>query len=88
MISVSLRPHSLEYAERIFTLAIAFLELELDAVFAGARVTNIRTQKAQEKLPYISLHEEKEYPEEHAALEERKKVPLWGTSVVRIASIS
>jgi RimJ/RimL family protein N-acetyltransferase len=56
-------------------LSIAFLELELDVVFAGARTANIRSQKAQEKLPYVSLHVEREYPEEHAALEARQKVP-------------
>lgn len=56
-------------------LRIAFLELELDIVFAGAKSTNIRSQKAQEKLPYVSLHVEKEYPEEHEHLENRVKHP-------------
>ncbi len=56
-------------------LCIAFLELELDIVFAGARSTNIRSQQAQAKLPYVSLNVEDEFPEEHAALEERQKQP-------------
>jgi [ribosomal protein S5]-alanine N-acetyltransferase len=56
-------------------LSIAFGELDLDIVFAGARTTNIRSQKAQEKLPYVTLHVESEYPEEHAALEQRQQHP-------------
>jgi RimJ/RimL family protein N-acetyltransferase len=56
-------------------LRIAFLELELDVVFAGAKQSNIRSQKAQEKLPYVSLHVEGEFPEEHEHLENRVKHP-------------
>ncbi|WP_459499502.1 GNAT family N-acetyltransferase [Bacillus sp. C1] len=52
---------------------IAFEELDLTYVFAGAKTTNIRSQKAQEKLPYISLHVEKQFPDEHAALEKETK---------------
>lgn len=51
-------------------LTIAFQELDLDYVFAGAKASNIRSQKAQEKLPYISLHVENEFAEELAKLEE------------------
>lgn len=54
---------------------IAFEELDLTYVFAGAKITNIRSQKAQEKLPYISLHVEKQFPDEHAALEKETKSP-------------
>lgn len=50
-------------------LYIAFNELRLDYVFAGAKVDNIRSQKAQEKLPYITLGVEKDFPEEHKQLE-------------------
>lgn len=48
---------------------IAFLDLQLSYVFAGAKTNNIRSLKAQEKLPYISLHVENKFPDEHAALE-------------------
>ncbi|MBJ8030203.1 GNAT family N-acetyltransferase [Bacillus cereus group sp. N21] len=54
---------------------IAFEELNLTYVFAGAKTTNIRSQKAQEKLPYISLHVEKQFPDEHIALEKETKSP-------------
>ncbi|PFJ12575.1 GNAT family N-acetyltransferase [Bacillus cereus] len=54
---------------------IAFLDLQLTYVFAGAKTTNIRSLKAQEKLPYISLHMEKKFPDEHAALEKEVKSP-------------
>lgn len=52
---------------------IAFLELQLTYVFAGAKTNNIRSLKAQEKLPYISLHVENKFPDEHAALEKEVK---------------
>ncbi|HYK72328.1 MAG TPA: GNAT family N-acetyltransferase [Pseudoneobacillus sp.] len=55
-------------------LKIAFEQLDLDVVLAGARAANIRSQKAQEKLPYITLNVEKLYPEEHQKLEEKEKV--------------
>ena len=48
---------------------IAFLDLQLSYVFAGAKTNNIRSLKAQEKLPYISLHVENKFPAEHVALE-------------------
>lgn len=54
---------------------IAFLDLQLTYVFAGAKTTNIRSLKAQEKLPYISLHAEKQFPDVHAALEKEVKSP-------------
>lgn len=56
-------------------LKIAFDELKLDVVILGARTANIRSQKAQEKLPYITLNVENLYPEEHQKLEEKEKVP-------------
>ncbi|PEB53288.1 GNAT family N-acetyltransferase [Bacillus pseudomycoides] len=56
-------------------LKIAFEELHLKHVFAGAKTTNIRSLKAQEKLPYMSLHVEKKFPDEHAALEKETKSP-------------
>ena len=58
-------------------LEIAFFELGLERVFAGARVVNIRSQKAQEKLPFIRLGVEKDYPQEHAWLEVKEKQPVY-----------
>ncbi|GAB6459321.1 MULTISPECIES: GNAT family N-acetyltransferase [Bacillus] len=52
---------------------IAFLDLQLTYVFAGAKTNNIRSLKAQEKLPYISLHVENKFPDEHVALEKEVK---------------
>ena len=42
----------------------AFLKLNLEYVFAGAAIHNIRSQKAQEKLPYMSLHVDDLFPAE------------------------
>ena len=56
-------------------LEIAFFELGLERVFAGARKVNIRSQKAQEKLPFIRLGVEKDYPQEHSWLEVKEKQP-------------
>lgn len=56
-------------------LDIAFFELGLLRVFAGARTVNIRSQKAQEKLSFIRLGVESEYPEEHSWLEVKEKQP-------------
>ena len=42
----------------------AFLKLNLDYVFAGAALYNIRSQKAQEKLPYMKLHVDDLFPAE------------------------
>ncbi|MEI5908065.1 GNAT family N-acetyltransferase [Bacillus spongiae] len=60
-------------ASKIVILKIAFEDLGLEKVFAGARKINIRSQKAQEKLPFIRLYVENEFPEEHAVLEEKEK---------------
>ena len=57
-------------AEILYT---AFTDLNIDYVFAGARLTNIRSQKAQEKLPYMRMGVEKEFPEEHKKLESQEK---------------
>ncbi|WP_342441864.1 GNAT family N-acetyltransferase [Lysinibacillus sp. FSL K6-0057] len=56
-------------------LDIAFFELGLSRVFAGARKVNIRSQKAQEKLPFARVGVEKDYPEEHSWLEVKEKQP-------------
>ncbi|MCU5481793.1 GNAT family N-acetyltransferase [Bacillus thuringiensis] len=54
---------------------IAFLDLQLTYVFTGGKTNNIRSLKAQEKLPYISLHVENKFPDEHAALEKEVRSP-------------
>lgn len=58
---------------KIALLKIAFEELQLDVVFAGARTVNIRSQKAQQKLPFIRLNVENEFPHEHKFLENKEK---------------
>ena len=62
-------------ASKIAILKIAFEELGLEHVFAGARKVNIRSQKAQQKLPFIRLNVEADFPEELAALEKKEKQP-------------
>lgn len=62
-------------SSKIEILKIAFLQLKLDVVFAGARAINIRSQKAQEKLPFIQLNVEENFPEDHAFLEAKEKQP-------------
>ncbi|WP_457786384.1 GNAT family N-acetyltransferase [Geobacillus sp. Geo 8.1] len=64
--------NQLAKAEILYT---AFTKLNLEYVFAGARVSNIRSQKAQEKLPYIRIGVEKEFPEEHKKLESQQNTP-------------
>ena len=60
---------------KVAILKIAFEKLGLEYVFAGARKVNIRSQRAQEKLPFIRLHVEDQFPEELEALEKREKQP-------------
>lgn len=60
---------------KIGILKIAFEELNLEIVFAGARSCNIRSQKAQEKLPFIRLNVENDFPKEHAFLEAKENQP-------------
>lgn len=57
-----------EVKKEIFT--ISFLDLQLTYVFADAK-TSIRSLKAQEKLPYTSLHVEAEFSDEQDALEKK-----------------
>lgn len=58
--------NQLAKAEILYT---AFKELNLDYVFAGAKVDNVRSQIAQEKLPYITLFAENDFTQEHKKLE-------------------
>lgn len=63
------------HASKIEILKIAFYELGLEHVLAGARKSNTRSQKAQEKLPYIRLNVEAQFPEELVFLENKEKQP-------------
>ncbi|MEK4229361.1 GNAT family N-acetyltransferase [Solibacillus sp. FSL H8-0538] len=60
---------------KVKILHTAFTELGMYYVFAGANHINIRSRKAQEKLPYISLHVEDEFPLELKKLEHQVKAP-------------
>jgi RimJ/RimL family protein N-acetyltransferase len=60
---------------KIAILRIAFEDLGMEHVFAGARKVNIRSQKAQEKLPFIRLNVESLFPDEHEFLEKKEKQP-------------
>lgn len=63
------------HESKVEILKIAFEHLGMECVFAGARKVNIRSQKAQEKLPYIRLNVEEQFPEEHEFLEVKEKHP-------------
>ncbi|MCF3943678.1 GNAT family N-acetyltransferase [Oceanobacillus alkalisoli] len=52
-------------------LYTAFTELNMEYVFAGAKLTNIRSQKAQEKLPYVKIDVRSEFPDEYKKLEKQ-----------------
>ncbi|KAA0944390.1 GNAT family N-acetyltransferase [Sporosarcina sp. ANT_H38] len=56
-------------------LYIAFTVLDLEYVFAGAKLSNIRSQKAQENLTYIRIGVQSEFPEEHSKLESQVNSP-------------
>jgi RimJ/RimL family protein N-acetyltransferase len=62
-------------ASKISILCIAFKELGLNHVFAGARKVNIRSQRVQEKLPFIRLNVESEFAKEHISLERKENQP-------------
>lgn len=51
-------------------LAIAFEQLELEAVFAGAKISNSRSLAAQRKLPYITNDVGHQYPEQLKIIED------------------
>ncbi|WP_272031280.1 GNAT family N-acetyltransferase [Oceanobacillus kimchii] len=53
----------------------AFENMKLERVFAGAKKTNIRSQKSQEKLPYIKIDEGVNFPEQHAKMESEAREP-------------
>lgn len=53
----------------------AFTELNLDYVFAGAKTSNIRSIKSQEKLPFMRIDVQNEFPDEHKKLESEANSP-------------
>jgi len=61
-------------ASKIEILKIAFEELKMDYVFAGAKESNTRSRRAQEKLPYMTFNVEKEFPNELALIEKETGV--------------
>lgn len=54
---------------KIQILQIAFHELDLQIVFAGAAITNKRSLAAQRKLPYMKLDVGEKFPQELAKIE-------------------
>ena len=56
-------------------LKFAFEKLQLNFVFAGARIENIRSQRAQAKLPYMTLHVEHQFFSEWKKLEQQERTP-------------
>jgi len=60
---------------KIAILRLAFEDLGLERVFAGARLVNERSQQAQAKLPYMTIGVNAEFPEVHAWLEAKEKQP-------------
>lgn len=56
-------------------LFTAFTNLDLEYVFAGAKKSNLRSQKAQEKLPYIRMEVQSEYPDELNKIEAQVNEP-------------
>ena len=56
-------------------LTIAFDELKLKRVFAGATLENIRSQKAQQKLPYMILDVGHLYPAELKRIQSETNQP-------------
>lgn len=56
-------------------LKVAFERFHLNYVFAGARLENVRSQKAQAKLPYITLNVEQQFHYEWKKLEWLEQTP-------------
>ncbi|MDQ0417974.1 RimJ/RimL family protein N-acetyltransferase [Croceifilum oryzae] len=54
-------------------LKIAFKDLDLEHVFTGANKANIRSCKALEKLPYLTLNVESQFPEEYETVKHEIK---------------
>ncbi|MFC5542136.1 MAG: GNAT family N-acetyltransferase [Bacilli bacterium] len=57
-------------------LHTAFTELDLEYVFVAVKLSNIRSRKALEKLPYIRTDVQEEFPEEYKKLEPQINAPF------------
>lgn len=57
------------FAAKEKILYTAFLNYQLDYVFAGARVENLRSRTSQRHLPYMTTRVETQFPIEHRRLE-------------------
>lgn len=53
----------------------AFTELNLEYVFSGAKTSNIRSIKSQEKLPFMRTEVQSEFPDEYKKLESEVNFP-------------
>lgn len=56
-------------------LYTAFTQLNVDYVFAGAKVSNERSMKSQKKLPFVRIDVQEEFPDEHTKLESEVGAP-------------
>lgn len=56
-------------------LHTAFTELDLKLVFVGVKQSNIRSQKALEKLPYIKVNVQATFPDEYQKVVLQAKEP-------------
>ncbi|TDM12106.1 GNAT family N-acetyltransferase [Macrococcus lamae] len=57
-------------------LKIGFTQLGLEAVILGVKLTNKRSMKAQEKLPYVTLDVTAEYPKRAFVKSQRLNEPF------------
>lgn len=64
-------------------LKIAFRDLGLEWVFLGANKRNIRSIRAQEKLPYIQMDLQERFPLQHQNLEASQQEPCILNGVCR-----
>lgn len=62
-------------ASKNMILALAFDQLGMEIVFSGVRKRNLRSLRAQAKLPYIRLDLAHEFPGEHEMLEAKEREP-------------
>lgn len=54
---------------KIELLKIAFTELNMEYVIAGAKKSNLRSINAQKKLPYVTFNVEKDFPNDLEIIE-------------------
>ncbi|WP_156856665.1 GNAT family N-acetyltransferase [Oceanobacillus sp. AG] len=66
-------------------LYTAFTDLNMEYVFAGAKLTNIRSRKAQEKLPYVKIDAQSEFPDEYKKLVQQVNEPCLLNVIEKVA---